>query len=257
MSIPLHVMAALNLPYNHGNFCNAQLSDIRGMLETIRLGVEDFFAKFPEDKVNSRYLSKLARPFYTLENQADDWEEAMANMTEPEARASLKKLRVEVFDLATKMGPAAEAYRAASEPAWNQSKKLVPWRRVSDNRIKKLKKLLKKAREEIRYLSYQGEMFLLLLDQSNLDLADLAVAKEVAQAYKERAQNAIQQRDRAEARARLAEYQAEMDTSHYEDQLSVANNSNARMEQESLQFQQQLAALSMDNLQLQFQLLKL
>ena len=115
MSIPLNILAAMGTPYNHGEFCASQISYIRGTIETIQLSVEEFLGKFPKDRVNSRYLSKLARPFYVLENQVDDWEQSRPNMTEPDARAMLKKLRAKVFDLATKMGPAAEAYRAAAE----------------------------------------------------------------------------------------------------------------------------------------------
>ena len=104
-----------------------------------RFGVEEFFGKFPKDRVNSRYLSKLARPFYVLENQVDNWEQSMPNMTEPDARAMLKKLWAKVSDLATKMGPAAKAYRAAAEPTWNQPQQLVPWRRIYINKLIKLK----------------------------------------------------------------------------------------------------------------------
>ena len=53
------------------------------MIETIRLSMEGFFGKFPKDRVNSHCLSILARPFYILENQVDDWEQSMPNMTKP------------------------------------------------------------------------------------------------------------------------------------------------------------------------------
>ena len=61
MSIPLNFMAALGTPYNHGNFCYNIIRDICGTMETLRLGVELFYEKFP-------YLAKLTRPFYILEN---------------------------------------------------------------------------------------------------------------------------------------------------------------------------------------------
>ena len=83
MSIPLNVMAALNMPYQHSKFLFCQIRDILGTIETLQLGVEKFFTNFPEDQKNSRYLAKLAHPFYMLENEVDSWEENLANMSEP------------------------------------------------------------------------------------------------------------------------------------------------------------------------------
>ena len=254
----------MNMPLHHGNFLATQIGDIRGTLEMLRLGVDMFYTNFPADKKNSHYLATLARPFYLLENAVDSWEESMGNMTEQEARAMLMTFRAKAFELATKMGPAAEAYKEAADPSWNQPKQLVPWRRISATKLKKLKNLLSQARDEVRRMHMMENMYLNLIDQSNLELADLALAKEVAQAYKERAQHAIQQRDRAEARARLAEYQAEQDAEIYEDQLAAANlaheqavAANNRINQEQEQLQQRQAEIAIENLCLTFQLLKI
>ena len=123
---------------------------------------------------------------------------------------------------------------------------------------------MSQAWDELRRMHLMENMYLNLLDQSNLELANLAVAKEVAQAYKERAQHAIQQQDRAEARVHLAEYQAEQDTERYEDQLAAANlayeqavAANNRINQEQEQLHQRQADIAIENFCLTFQLLKI
>ena len=222
MSIPLNVLAAMNRPYNHGNFCYNIIRDIRGTMEMLRLGVEKFFEKFPQDQENIRYLARLSRPFYILENEVDSWEETMAGLSQSEARDKLQELRARVFHLATRMGPAAEAYSTTIDPAKPQPEKVEPWRRVSADKLQKPLQLLNEAREvlddareELAYHRYKEQVLLNQLDESSQELAFLDLEREKVQSLKEQLVRLTQAKDLAVAQAHMAEHQANLNMQNF------------------------------------------
>ena len=274
MSIPLNILAAMGATYHHGNFCNHNIRDTRGMLETIRLGVEKFFDSFPQDQENIQYLAKFTRPLYILENEVDMWEETMVGLTQSEARDKLNQLRARVFILATKMGPAAEAYLASISPATSQPNIVEPWRRVSAQKLQRTLQFLKEAREEVKYHQYKEERYLEqievnseeltflrdlekvtmdLLDQSNQKLELLELTKEQAQMSKEKAHRESQRSDRAMARAKLAEHQLREDSSRYEDQLAAANMAENQARAAGVQLSQEMSAAKAEIEALQYE----
>ncbi len=184
MSVPLSVMAARGTPYHHGNYCHNILRDIQGAMEMMRLGVEKFYENFPNDQENKKYLAKLTRPFYLLENEIDMWEEMFAGLSQAEARNKLEKLRARVFYLSTKMGPAAEAYAASIDPATPQPEKVKPWRTVSADQLRRPLQLWKEAMEEVDYHRYKEEIYLNQLEETSQELALVKSLSEQAAAAK-------------------------------------------------------------------------
>ncbi len=247
-------------PYHHQRYVSREIKIIHGAVELARRAMNSHATHFPQDTINGRYLAKFSRPLYQLENAVDSWETWLLRLTTKQAWQQLQILREKALDLLTSLGPAAEAFRLSRTTAWRQPKTVTPWRRVSATRMRKLRKMKKelmKARGMLREKITMVRMYRELLEISNQRLLDLAVTKEVAQANKERAHRAIERWGQAENRARLAEYQLEEDTSRYEDQLSVANNTIARVSKENLRLQQQLEVANMDNLLQQFKLMKI
>ena len=102
------------------------------------------------------------------------------------------KLRARVFHLATRMGPAAEAYSTTIDPAKPQPEKVEPWRRVSADKLQKPLQLLNEAREvlddareELAYHRYKEQVLLNQLDESSQELAFLDLEREKVQSLKE------------------------------------------------------------------------
>ena len=101
------------------------------------------------------------------------WEETKVGLTQSEARDKLQKLRARAFILATKMGPAAEAYSATISAATSQPDKVEPWRIVSADKLQRTLQLLKEAKEEVKYHQYKEERYLGQLDVNSEELTFL------------------------------------------------------------------------------------
>jgi hypothetical protein len=148
MSVPFHLLPALDLPYNHIRFLKCEVRDIRGAMEFIRRGVEEHAKLFPLDKINARYLNRRARRFTSLEEDIDSWLYWAPRMPEAMARHEVNVLRDRVYRLMMEMGPAAEAYHWSISPAWRRPKAVTPWRQMSLSKFRKVKKTSKQALKE-------------------------------------------------------------------------------------------------------------
>ena len=150
MSIPLHLLSGLELPYRHYRFLKCEMRDAKGMLEQVRRGIYDHYRLFPKDEANRRYLDSFAREISYLEGEVDFWSLWALRMPPKMARQEVNVLRNQIFRLMTKMGPAAEAQHFAVCPVWNPPKTTTPWRQISLTKVNKYKKAAERARKEAR-----------------------------------------------------------------------------------------------------------
>lgn len=132
------------------------------------------------------------------------------------------KLRARVFHLATRMGPAAEAYSTTIDPAKPQPEKVESWRRVSADKLQKPLQLLNEAREvlddareELAYHRYKEQVLLNQLDESSQELAFLDLEREKVQSLKEQLVRLTQAKDLAVAQAHMAEHQADLNMQNF------------------------------------------
>ena len=145
MSVPYHMLASLELPYNHMKFIKCEVRDIRGAMEFIRRGLEKHASLFPQDKLNARYLNRYARRFSSLEEDLDSWTSWAPRMPEALARYEVNVLRDKVFKIMMEMGPAAEAFHWSISPAWRRPKVVTPWPQISFKKIQEAQEKIKSS----------------------------------------------------------------------------------------------------------------
>ena len=189
MSVPYHMLASLELPYNHMKFIKCEVRDIRGAMEFIRRGVEKHASLFPQDKLNARYLNRYARRISSLEEDLDSWTSWAPRMPEALARYEVNVLRDKVFKIMMEMGPAAEAFHWSISPAWRRPKVVTPWRQISLKKFRKLKKNSKAAHQLLRH--------------QQKDISALQESRDLAQDMERAAKNAAFQAREETSRARV------------------------------------------------------
>ncbi len=150
MSVPFELLPGIGKTYSHYKHIKYEVRDLKGMLETVRRGINDHARLFPKDVVNRRYLDSFARKIDYLEGEVDSWKMWAFRMPPEIARREINILRNQIFCLMIKLGPAAEAQYYAVLPGWSRPKTTTPWRQISLTKVKKFKKAGQRARKQNR-----------------------------------------------------------------------------------------------------------
>ena len=75
--------------YDHQVFCQHEIRDVRGVMESAMWGIDLFYKHFPMDLGNRSYLDTLMPAFNRLEQTVDMWEVMMVSLSKKEARTKL------------------------------------------------------------------------------------------------------------------------------------------------------------------------